>query len=124
MNDTCVCCGCGSTFTRKPCTKGLYCSVRCAASANAKNRVTFTPPSTLKERAVAQRAARAALKASPTLTARSRKCQRCGEWGWNEMHHVDYAQPTLVLFLCVACHRRAHHKPHTVSALKPVQLLG
>ena len=37
-------------------------------------------------------------------------CERCGE-PKAEVHHIDYAQPELVEWLCFDCHRAIHRRP-------------
>ena len=35
-------------------------------------------------------------------------CSRCGISGKIEAHHIDYASPQLIIWLCSNCHRREH----------------
>ncbi len=40
--------------------------------------------------------------------ARGQCCELCGECGFTEGHHTDYAFPLRVLWFCASCHEKAH----------------
>jgi hypothetical protein len=62
-----------------------------------------------KHKVSAQRVARYAVQRG--RIARGTLCERCGCAPKKlQMHHHDYTKPLDVLWLCTACHGKAHHK--------------
>jgi hypothetical protein len=63
------------------------------------------------EKALTRQATRRALDAGVLVRG---PCEGCGG-AETETHHLDYADPLAVVFLCVPCHLKAHGRERVVS---------